>query len=646
MSTKPAPRSDDDTYEADLRAALQDAHLPALLMSVVHLTGDVTLLRDDMKPAYDFFGESRLGGFTEDQQAQLKAVAYDAITAHVKGGEPVKLKQPPEPVIRRMMDFIAGGEVPERYLPLLNEELGLDEIDHKRPEWNTPALKTAAAKMKVIIIGAGMSGILSAIRLQQAGVPFEIIEKNSDVGGTWHENTYPGCRVDNPSHLYSLSFEPNHEWPQHYSSQKVLNAYFRGVAEKHGLRQHIRLNTLVKKAVFDEASKTWSVTIAKPEGGEEVLTANAVISAVGQLNQPNMPDIKGIDSFKGSSFHSGKWNHDADLKGKRVAVIGTGASAFQFVPEIAPITGELLVFQRTPPWLGPTPDYHADVTTGERWLLQNVPMYEKWYRFWLFWMLTDGLIDAITVDPTWNGPPTAVSAANEEMRNMMVEAMRLQTANTPGLLEKVTPTYPLGGKRSVRDNGVWLAALQRPNVQLVTDRIVEITPKGVVTADGVEHEVDVIIYGTGFKASDFLRTFRIEGRGGVELHDQWAGDARAYLGMTIPNFPNFFVVYGPNTNIVVNGSIIFFSECSVRYIIESLKMLAEKGLHSMEPKADVFEAFNEKVDAANQNMAWGVPQVNSWYKNAKGRVSQNWPFRLIDYWNATQKPNPDDFILN
>jgi 4-hydroxyacetophenone monooxygenase len=275
-----------------------------------------------------------------------------------------------------------------------------------------------------------------------------------------------------------------------------------------------------------------------------------------------------------------------------------------------------------------------------------VPFYEKWYRFWLFWMLTDGLLDAITSDPDYKGPPTAVSEANAMMREMLVEAMRAQCGGDEELLDKITPRYPLGGKRSVRDNGVWIAALRRPNVRLVTDAITEITPTGVVTADGAHHEVDVIIYGTGFSASDFLRTFKAHGRGGVELHDQWKGDARAYLGMTIPHFPNFFVVYGPNTNIVVNGSIIFFSECSVRYIVEALKMLAQTGHATLEPKKSVHDAFNAKVDAANNGMAWGAPQVNSWYKNATGRVSQNWPFRLIDYWTATLKPNPDDFILD
>jgi 4-hydroxyacetophenone monooxygenase len=240
----------------------------------------------------------------------------------------------------------------------------------------------------------------------------------------------------------------------------------------------------------------------------------------------------------------------------------------------------------------------------------------------------------------------AVSPANDMLRQMLIEKIREQAPDRPDLIEKVVPDYPFGCKRSVRDNGVYIAALARPNVDLITTGIREITPKGIVTEDGVEHEVDVIIYGTGFHASDFLRTYKIVGKDGVELHEKWKGDARAYLGMTIPGFPNFFCIYGPNTNIVVNGSIIFFSEASVRYIVNALKLLAETGAQAMEVREDVHDAFNRHVDAENKKMAWGIPDAKSWYKNQFGRVSQNWPWRLVDYWNATIAPNPDDFVLN
>ena len=380
-------------------------------------------------------------------------------------------------------------------------------------------------------------------------------------------------------------------------------------------------------------------------GARRVIEANAVVTAVGQLNRPRMPDIKGRDRFAGPAFHSARWRHDVDLTGKRVAVIGTGASAYQFVPEIAGKVGSLTIFQRTPPWGFPVPHYHEDVPDGMNWLLEHVPYYDKWYRFWMFWMVTDGLLPMVEADPGWNGPQTAVSAANLEFREMIAAAIAAQAPNRPDLVEKVVPTYPVGGKRSLLDNGVWMAALQRDNVSLVTDPIAEITESGIVTADGTARDFDVIIYGTGFHASKFLEPMKIRGRGGADLHQTWDGDPRAYLGMTTPGFPNLFMIYGPNTNIVVNGSIIFFSECSVRYIVGCLKLLAETGARAMEPKREVHDAFNARVDAANGLMAWGAPQVSSWYKNEKGRVTQNWPFALVDYWRATLAPDPGDFVI-
>jgi 4-hydroxyacetophenone monooxygenase len=626
-----------------LDQALAEAHLPSLAAALVHLTGDASLVGRDRWPIYDFFGDSRTAGYSPERQAELREKAKAAIEAHLAGAP---MPPPPdEAILRQMMDFVAGAEIPERYVPFLIEELQVAGQDNKRPDWSAPALKAAASKLPVVIVGAGMSGLLSGIRLQQAGIPFTIIEKNAEVGGTWFENSYPDCRVDNPSHLYSYSFEPNHEWPNHFSPQPVLLAYFKGVADKHGLRPHIRFETQVEECAFDEGQGAWRVRIKDKTGRVETLEARAVISAVGQLNQPRYPDIPGVGDFKGPAFHSARWRHDVDLKGKRVAVIGTGASAFQFVPEVAKEASHLTVFQRTPPWLAPTPDYHNPTTAAERWLLEHVPFYEKWYRFWLFWMLTDGIYEAVKSDPSWNGGPGAVSPANALLREALSAAIAAQASDAPGLLQHLIPEYPLGGKRMLRDDGLWVAALKRPNVELVTDPIAKITETGIETRDGKARAFDVIIYGTGFTASQFLKTFTVKGRGGRELHDVWAGDARAYLGMTAPGFPNFFMIYGPNTNIVVNGSIIFFSECSVRYILGCLKLMAEAGAETLEVRQDVHDAFNAKVDAANAQMAWGAPQVNSWYKNAKGRVSQNWPFPLVEYWSATLAPNPADFVL-
>ena len=626
-----------------LDRALAAAHQPALQAALVHLTGQDHWLRPEWTPAYVPLSRGDTGVPEAEQQKFLAEAKAALVEWFGKGGG--KTHQPSAAVLRRMMSFVAGAEIPEGYADFLVDELSLGETNTKTPVWDSPRLKAGAAKMHVLVIGAGMSGLLTGIRLSQAGVSYEIVDKNADVGGTWFENTYPGCRVDSSNHIYSYSFEPNHHWPQHFSTQPVLLDYFRGVADRYDLRGKIAFETEVETLDWDEPRALWRVMVRDKAGARRVIEANAVVTAVGQLNRPRMPEIKGRDRFAGPAFHSARWRHDVDLTGKRVAVIGTGASAYQFVPEIAGKVGSLTIFQRTPPWGFPVPHYHEDVPDGMNWLMEHVPYYDKWYRFWMFWMVTDGLLPMVEADPGWNGPQTAVSAANLEFREMIAAAITAQAPNRPDLVEKVVPTYPVGGKRSLLDNGVWMATLQRDNVSLVTDPIAEITEAGIVTADGTARDFDVIIYGTGFHASKFLEPMKIRGRGGADLHATWDGDPRAYLGMTTPGFPNLFMIYGPNTNIVVNGSIIFFSECSVRYIVGCLKLLAETGARAMEPKREVHDAFNARVDAANAQMAWGAPQVSSWYKNEKGRVTQNWPFALVDYWRATLAPDPGDFVI-
>ncbi len=428
----------------------------------------------------------------------------------------------------------------------------------------------------------------------------------------------------------------------------MLLDYFRDCADEFGVKPHIRFRHEVLSAAFDEARSVWKLHVKTP-AGEETLEANALISAVGQLNQPKLPEIPGMQRFRGPSFHSARWDHSVELAGKRVAVIGTGASAAQFVPVIADEVAELRVFQRTPNWMFPVAEYHDDVPAGLSWLFRHVPHYAHWYRFWLFWTTGDGsLLPRVEVDPSWPHPERAVSAGNDELRALATVAFEMQFADRPDLIPKVVPPYPPASKRILFDNGAWVAALKRDNVQLLTGEIREITERGVVTADGVEHAADVIIYGTGFQASRFLTPMTVIGRGGVDLHERWDGDARAYLGITVPGFPNFFLLYGPNTNIVVNGSIIYFSECEVRYVIGCLRLLLEGRHKSLDCKPEVHDAYNVRIDAGNARMAWGSPsaaKVNSWYKNPSGRVAQNWPFTLLEYWRQTKEPRPSDYLF-
>jgi 4-hydroxyacetophenone monooxygenase len=622
-----------------LDSVTDQVHFHALLMSLVHLTGDPSLLTEPRRARITDFVATDAGLAPEENTAVrslAKTVLRDYFAGRLPAAKPLAAD-----TIQRMMDFVTGTTIPDRYIPFLEEELGVASVDPRHPGWTLPPQSQQA--LNVIVIGAGMSGLLAAIRLQQAGVPFQVLEKNADVGGTWLENTYPGCRVDSNNQLYSYSFEPNARWPQFFSTQPVLLDYFRTITTKYNLRPFIKFHTSVEAMTFDESQGIWRIDVRKPDGTVDVVTARVVISAVGQLNRPLFPEIAGRDQFKGDSFHSAQWRHDVPLKGRRVACIGTGASAFQFVPEIAKEGCELEVFQRNPPWLMPTPEYHDNVGDAERWALENIPFYLSWYRFWLFWLYVDGFHEFVKCDPAYPADGRAVSAINAAVRDRFESVIRQQVGDHPTLMQHMVPSYPFGGKRTLRDNGTWISALKRPNVSLITQAISHIDATGIVTTDGRHHDADVIIYGTGFQASRFLWPMQVTGAGGAQLHDKWGMDARAYLGMSIPGFPNLFCLYGPNTNLVVNGSIVMFSECSMRYTMQALKYMVDQGLKSLEVREEVYASYNERIDQANARMAWGVEGVSSWYKSPSGRVSQNWPLHTVDFWAMTLNFDPAEF---
>ncbi|MEM9623144.1 MAG: NAD(P)-binding domain-containing protein [Pseudomonadota bacterium] len=631
-----APIEADD---ATIAAALEDAHIPSLVLALIHMTGDMSLVRGDIRPLVEFLNPD--DGLTDAQRAQVRERALAVLSQH--RDNPGEFFAPGAAELREMMNFITGQEISDDYIEFLSAELSMHGEDaYAQPEVYAVPEHTRA-DFTVLIIGAGMSGLLSAIRLQQAGINFIVVEKNADVGGTWLENTYPGCRVDSANHVYSYSFRPQ-DWPQHFSAQPVLRQYFADTANEYKLREHIRFGTEVHSAAFDVDSGLWQVEASGPEGAVS-LQANAVISAVGQLNRPNMPEIKGMQDFTGPTWHSAEWRHDIDLTGKRVGVIGTGGSAFQFVPVIADHAESIKVFQRTAPWIVPNESYFQEVPEGKHWLLQHVPFYAKWFRFNMFWTAAEGLLEAVTGEADWDRPEESVSAKNSQFRDSLIANLQETLAGRDDLIEICTPNYPPGAKRALIDDGKYLRTLLRDDVTLLSEPIETITPTGIRTSDGTEHEFDVLIYGTGFKASSFLHPMKIYGLDGKELHDVWQDEPRAFKGISIPGFPNLFCTYGPNTNIVVNGSIIFFSECEVRYIVGCLAMLMQSNSRALDVKAEVHQQYNEWIDKGNAGMAWGQSGVNTWYKNAAGHITQNWPYSMLEFWQQTRAPAPDDYHL-
>ncbi|MFM8856094.1 MAG: FAD-dependent oxidoreductase [Actinomycetota bacterium] len=628
-----------DATDSDMKEALAQAQLTSLLPALAHRTGDLSILRNDLRPDLLLAAQEQ-GGLTSQQQADIRAIAYDFLRAYRDGSETRSCSRDD---LVAIMSFAVGTDVGNEYVPLMLEELSVTGDDLRRPSWRKEEI-APDRDFHVVVIGAGMSGILIAHRLEQAGVSFEIIEKNADVGGTWLENTYPGCRVDSSNHVYSYSFAQRHDWPYHFSTQDVLLDYFRSCTDRFGLRGRMSFHTEVEQLTWQSDTSRWAVSLHDTaSGARRTVHADAVISAVGQLNRPKIPDIPGMSSFAGPMFHSAQWRSDVDLSGKRVAVIGTGASGIQLIPEIARGAASVAIFQRTPTWLFPVPHYHEEVPSGFQWLLKTVPGYAQWYRFTLFWRATEGVLPSCVVDPTWDDGGLSVSVSNRELRDLLTTYFEHVLADRPDLIEKVVPSYPPASKRIVLDNGSWLKTLKRDNVSLITESIDHIDVDGIVTRDGQRVDVDVIVSATGFDAANFLTPMQVIGTDGRNLHREWDGDARAFLGMAIPGFPNFFCIYGPNTNIVVNGSIIFFSECESTYILGCLEMMLRKDLASIEVKRAVHDSFNERIDLGNKQMAWGVASVNSWYRNSTGRVSQNWPFSLLEFWELTRHPEMAEF---
>jgi 4-hydroxyacetophenone monooxygenase len=632
------PITEDD---ATIARALESASIPTLLMSLIHVTGDAGLLRGAIRPRKAVMGEVQ-GGLSAEEKAAVRQHALEVLCAYRDGG--CKLPPPPSPeTIREMMGFMVGEPVPDEYVPMMLEEMELDGEDVRALHWDRNVPAAQKQSFRALVIGAGMSGILAAIRLEEAGIPYLVIEKNPAVGGTWYENRYPGCRVDIANHFYCYSFEPSHDWPEFFSQRDELFAYFERTARAHGVTPKIRFETEVVGARWDEGEARWSVRVRTRDGREETLLANTIVSAVGQLNRPRIPEVPGRERFAGASFHSAEWEAGQDLTGQRVAVIGTGASAFQLVPEVAKQAAKLTVFQRSAPWMIPNPLYHARVSEEKKWLLRHVPAYARWYRFLLFWPGSDGLLPSLVIDPSWPHPERSVNALNEEQRKLFTAYLESQLGERPDLLAKVTPDYPPFGKRMLQDNGSWLGALSRPNVELVTAGIREITEGALVDADGNSHPADVIVYATGFHANRFLWPMEIEGRGGRSLRERFGEEPRAYLGITVPGFPNLFCLYGPSTNLAHAGSIIFHSECQVRYVMGCVKAVVENGKRALECREEVHDAFNAKLDDALAKLVWSHPGMNSWYKNGRGRVTTTSPWRLVDYWRWTREPDLADY---
>ena len=629
-----------DHSDEVIRTAVEQASVPALLMSMVHMTGDLGLL-DELPGPYLLFAMDLQGGMSEPDKQTVRDRAFDVIRDYRDRGCPPPLR-PEGGQLRRMLDVMSAGTVTDDHVEYVSADLRFTDRDQTGPVLaSTPA---ARGEFPVLVIGCGEAGILAGIKLERAGIPVTIVEKQPGPGGTWLANRYPGCRVDIASQHYAYSFEPGDHWTHLYAEQPEILGYLGRVFDEHGLRPHTRFGTEVVAADWDESTAAWSVQLQTGDGHRETVRARALICAVGQFGTPAIPDIKGANDFGGEVYRTSAWPDGVDLAGKRVAVIGAGATGFQLVPAIAGTAAHVDVYQRTPQWMAPNPSYHEPVGAGAQWAIRHLPYYGRWLRFVTWWPLVDALDEQVRIDPDWDDGGLSCGPVNRKVRDAFIAWMKVFT-NDEDLLAKVVPDYPAMGKRTLQDNGTWLTTLQRDDVELITGPVAEVTADGVIGSDGVHRHADVLIWATGFDVNHQLGPIRIRGLAGADLAQSWGDDPYAYLGVTVPGFPNFYCMYGPGTNAVNGASIIYNSECQVRYIMGCIDMVIARGAAWAAPRADIAAEYHRRNQQRLSTMVYTHPKVASYYKNSAGNVPTLFGGRISDYWSWTQRVDPDDYEI-
>ncbi|SLN67105.1 4-hydroxyacetophenone monooxygenase [Oceanibacterium hippocampi] len=619
--------------------AVSEADLRVLLMVVFHLTGDPKWLDAPFRPKRDVkLIADEDAGLSPEASAEIRGQAVALLSDPER--QPA-IDDPGNELMVRMMSACLGEAVPPEYAPMMREEMGLCR---RQVDWSGEAPAALESARPVIIAGAGASGIALAANLETLGIPYRIVDKNDDVGGTWFENVYPGCGVDTPNHAYSFSFGKPYRWSRYFAPRREIYDYLRRCADEAGVRRKVEFRTRVSQADWDETEQCWRVRIEGPQGGE-LLQGSALVSAIGQLSLPSVPEIPGMETFEGPVFHSSAWPDDLELSGRDVAVVGTGASAMQIVPSIVDRVKSLTVYQRSPQWARPIPRYHDPIGTGAQWLLERVPYYAAWYRFAMLWRYGDGLLPTLRKDPNWDHPERSLNRINDRHREEMTKHIVRELGDRQDLLKKCIPNYPAYGKRILLDNG-WYGAITRPNAELVTDNLLRITADGLIAGDNNFRKAEVIVLATGFKVGLMAARLNVTGRSGRRLAEAWHNDnPTAHLGITVPGFPNFFCMQGPNTGLGHGGSAIFQAECQARYIAGSLVRMFREDIAAIDVKQTVHDEYVRRVDAEHEAMIWTHPGMSTYYRNRQGRVISVMPWRLVDYWAMTHEPDFDDYHL-
>lgn len=621
-----------------LKTGVDQANIPSLLMCLVQMTGDRKWLDDPYKPRRGRgLDDNDSAGLEQDLQDEIREAAFAAIMAWLDGKD-MALPVPDNKELEHMLSVAMAEDIPEGYGEILAFNMQL-EPETRGPEIQRP--------VDAIIIGAGVSGICAAVQLQKMGINTRIFEKNEEFGGTWWENRYPGCGVDTPNLTYTFSFR-DADWSRYFPLQEEISAYFKETAEEFDLYKVTEFETTVKSANWLEDRAKWHVVVERADGSIADHYADIVFSAVGILNTPMIPEIKGMENFKGRVVHTSDWpeNFNEDIEGKRVAVIGNGASAMQVVPELARKASQLTVFARSKQWAAPFPQFRKKVPEGVRYLIRAVPLYKAWYEQRLTWTFNDRVHGTLFRDPDWHDPQRSINAINDGHREYFTKYVIEELGDRQDLLKHVLPDYPPFAKRMLLDNG-WYRTLTKDNVSLIPQRLAEVRGSSLIAADGQEVDVDTIVLATGFKAAEVLGSYDVTGRDGRRLEEYWEGDnAKAYLGTVVPGFPNFFILLGPNVGSGHGGSMIRSIENQTHYAISILATMFEKGAGQVEVREKVYESYNDKIDEAHAKLVWTHPGTENWYRNSRGRVVAITPWRNDAFWRMTREADPADFIFH
>lgn len=631
LSNPPMPAA--EVNRTLLKDGIANANIPALLMVLYQMTGEATWLQEPFAPGRSpGLDDNDSGQLPDEVQTQIRTAAEEAIEAWL-AGKPLAIERPNNLRLAEMLSVAMTEHVPEEYGDIVAAGMGYDL---------EPTAEAAIAVDKTaIVIGGGVSGICAGIELGKLGIDYTLFEKNEDFGGTWFENRYPGCGVDTPSLTYTFSCRPN-DWSMYFPLRDEIEGYLLDTALEFGLYDKARFRTHVEEARWNTATDQWDVTITTPDGKRETHSADYLFSAVGILNIPKYPQIDGLDEFAGEVYHTSRWPAEADLSGKRVAVIGNGASGMQVAPAIADEVSRMTIFARSKQWAAPFPQFRKKVPEGVRYLMQVVPLYRAWLEQRLSWTFNDRVHGTLFRDPEWEHPERAVNEINDAHRRVFTRYVEEQLQDRPELIERVLPEYPPFAKRMLLDNG-WFRTIKKPHVDLIPEHLAKVDGNTLFTSSGETVEADVIILATGFQTTNVLGSYDIVGREGQLLRDHWGEDnASAYLGTLVPGFPNFFILLGPNVGSGHGGSMIRNIENQMHFAGQVVQCAEAQEASTVEVKETAYTDYSRRIDDAHDRLVWTHPGTENWYRNSQGRVVAITPWRNDAFWRMTRSPDEAD----